>query len=136
MIEATPIIQIESDGTPVYVQIQRQILSAIGAGTLQPGARMPTVRALAVDLKTSVNTIRQAYDALERDGVLVAQQGRGTFVAEHPPDVVPALLLARIEALAARVVGIARSEGIPPADVGRRIVSISEAEASVEGTDR
>ncbi|SEL31416.1 transcriptional regulator, GntR family [Chitinophaga rupis] len=69
-------------GTPFYRQIIDQIKFGIAAGNLKAGEQLPTVRALAVDLKVNLNTIAKAYKELEIQRVLETQQGTGTFISE------------------------------------------------------
>jgi GntR family transcriptional regulator len=69
-----------ASGVPVYRQIIDQILGGIASGTLAPGAQLPTVRQLAVDLAINPNTVVRAYRELEIRGVLSTQQGVGTFI--------------------------------------------------------
>ena len=68
-------------GVPFYRQIIEQVKYAIARGQLDPGARLPTVRQLAVDLSVNPNTVVRAYRELEIEDVLVTQQGSGTFVS-------------------------------------------------------
>lgn len=67
-------------GIPFYRQIIDQIRYGIAAGSLKVGDQLPTVRALAVQLKVNLNTISKAYRELEIQKVLETQQGTGTFV--------------------------------------------------------
>ena len=76
-------------GVPIYRQIQDQIRYGVAAGLLNPGEQLPTVRALAVELSVNPNTVIKAYSELEREGVLIAEQGSGTFVGSHSPAPVP-----------------------------------------------
>ena len=69
------------DSTPIYDQIARQIREKIIAGELAPGDALPSMRLLAKELRISVITTKRAYEELERDGFLVTQTGRGSFVA-------------------------------------------------------
>lgn len=69
-----------SDPTPVEVQLVRTIRSAVGAGILDPGDRLPTVRQLAVDLRINANAVGKAYEELERQGVLEDRPGVGRVV--------------------------------------------------------
>ncbi len=69
------------DGTPIYEQIVRQIKSKIVGGELQPGEALPSMRLLAKELRISVITTKRAYEELEREGFLITQTGRGSFVA-------------------------------------------------------
>jgi GntR family transcriptional regulator len=72
-----------ASGVPFYRQIIDQILAAKAAGRLDAGDRLPTVRALAVELAVNFNTVARAYKELEIRGVLDTQQGTGTFVADQ-----------------------------------------------------
>ncbi|HET7177782.1 MAG TPA: GntR family transcriptional regulator [Solirubrobacterales bacterium] len=70
-----------ASGVPFYRQVIDQILAGIATGALARGERLPTVRALAVELAVNLNTVARAYKELEIRGVLSTQQGSGTFVA-------------------------------------------------------
>jgi GntR family transcriptional regulator len=72
-----------ASGMPVYRQIIDQVLGGIAAGTLEPGAQLPTVRQVAVDLAINPNTVSRAYRELEIRGVLETQQGTGTFISRQ-----------------------------------------------------
>ena len=69
------------DGTPIYEQIVRQIKAKIVGGELKPGEALPSMRLLAKELRISVITTKRAYEELEREGFLITQTGRGSFVA-------------------------------------------------------
>lgn len=70
------------DGRPMYLQLMEQIRRRIALGDWLPGQELPSIRGLAADTQVSVITIKRAYSELEREGVIVTRQGRGTFVAE------------------------------------------------------
>lgn len=74
-----------SNGTPIYRQIIDQIRFGIASGQLKVGEQLPTVRALAVELKVNLNTVSKAYKELEIKNILTTQQGSGTFInqADH-----------------------------------------------------
>ena len=57
------------------------LLLAIADGRLKPGAQLPTVRQLAVDLSVNLNTVAKAYREMEIRGIVETQQGTGTFIA-------------------------------------------------------
>lgn len=67
-------------GSPFYRQIIDQIKYGIASGKLRIGDQLPTVRALAVDLKINLNTVAKAYKELEIQNILETQQGTGTFI--------------------------------------------------------
>lgn len=78
-------IQVDYDsGVPIYVQIMDRIKHLVATGTLKPGDQLPTIRQLSVDLRVDPNTVVHAYRELDHEGVISTQQGRGTFIAEHP----------------------------------------------------
>ena len=70
-----------ADGVPIYRQIVNRIRYIVASGLLEPGDELPTIRALAIQLKVTPNTIVKAYDELESAGVLQRRHGSGTFVA-------------------------------------------------------
>jgi GntR family transcriptional regulator len=74
------------NGVPIYRQIINQIEYAILSKRMLPGDRLPTIRALAVELKTNPNTIAKAYGELEIRGILVTQVGSGTFISDKKPE--------------------------------------------------
>lgn len=69
-------------GNPYYRQIIDQIRFGIATGKLKIGEQLPTVRALAVELKVNLNTVAKAYKELEIQNVLETQQGTGTFISK------------------------------------------------------
>jgi GntR family transcriptional regulator len=74
----------QADGRPMYLQIMEQIKRNIAAGEWPPGEEIPSIRQMAVDTRVSVITIKRAYLELEREGVIVTQHGKGSFVASDP----------------------------------------------------
>ncbi len=72
-------------GLPIYNQIVDQIQQSIAAGTLKPGDQLPTVRALAEELRVNFNTVARAYRLLDESRIISTQQGRGTYIMEIPP---------------------------------------------------
>jgi GntR family transcriptional regulator len=68
-------------GIPFYRQIIDQIRYGIASGNLATGEQLPTVRALAVELKVNLNTVAKAYKELEIQNILETQQGTGTFIS-------------------------------------------------------
>ena len=72
-------------GTPIYTQIVEQVRQQVLNGKLKPGDQLPTVRALALELRVNFNTVARAYRLLDEAGVISTQQGRGTYILEDPP---------------------------------------------------
>ena len=70
----------QRDQRPMYQQIMEQIVRRIAIGDWPPGTPLPSIRQLATDIKVSVITVKRAYLELEREGVIVTQQGKGSWV--------------------------------------------------------
>jgi GntR family transcriptional regulator len=69
------------DGRPLYLQIIDEVRRAIVIGTLRPEDPLPSVRELAAELVVNPRTVSQAYQELEREGVVYIRRGQGTFVS-------------------------------------------------------
>jgi len=65
----------------MYLQIMEQIKLRVSVGDWPAGQEIPSIRQLAVALRVSVITVKRAYLELERDGVIITQQGKGSIVA-------------------------------------------------------
>ena len=80
------ILQIDfRSGLPIYTQIVNQVQSQIVSGIIQSGDQLPTVRALAEELRVNFNTVARAYRILDEARIISTQQGRGTYITEKPP---------------------------------------------------
>ena len=97
---------------PIYDQIYSQIKSQIIAGQLRPGEALPSIRALAKDLKISVITTKRAYDELEAQGLIDTVAGKGCFVAEKNLDLIREQQLRELESHLSAAAGLARSCGL------------------------
>jgi GntR family transcriptional regulator len=73
----------QSDKRPMYLQIMEQIKRKITVGDWKEGQAIPSIRQLAVDFGVSVITVKRAYLELEREGIIVTQHGRGSFIASN-----------------------------------------------------
>ncbi|MEJ5223416.1 MAG: GntR family transcriptional regulator [Anaerolineales bacterium] len=103
--------------TPVTHQIVEQIREQLAAGVLKPGDQLPTVRALATELRINFNTVARAYRILDEAGIISTQQGRGTYILEQPPPEVTARLKREaLDALARRYLEEAARLGFSPQD--------------------
>ena len=69
------------DARPIYGQIKDSLRRLIVAGALGPDEKLPSIRALAMDLSINPNTIRRAYTELEREGFIYSVPGKGSFAA-------------------------------------------------------
>ena len=74
----------QSDKRPMYFQIMDQIKQRIAVRDWAQGQPIPSIRQLAADLQVSVITVKRAYLELEREGVIVTHQGKGSRVASTP----------------------------------------------------
>lgn len=72
-------------GLPIYTQVVNQIQSQLVNKILKPGDQLPTVRALAEELRVNFNTVARAYRILDEARIISTQQGRGTYIIEIPP---------------------------------------------------
>ena len=71
---------------PLYRQLYEALRRAILAGQLKPGARLPSTRELAEDLRVSRNTVMNAYEQLLAEGYVEGQTGSGTYVSRLLPE--------------------------------------------------
>jgi GntR family transcriptional regulator len=122
-------LKLERSGVPIYVQLRDQILQAIRSGLLEAGERLPTMREVAVALKVDLNTVRHAYDELERLGALTLERGRGSFVSEVSAAQSRDIALGQsAEVLAAGVLARAREAGVAPAALAAALSRLIEKE--------
>jgi GntR family transcriptional regulator len=117
-------LRIEKNGVPIYVQIREQMLRLIGAGMAVAGEQLPTMRQLAVALKTDLNTVRHAYDELARAGAITVVKARGTFVAERTTSPRSKQVSDQMDDLAYRTIAAATALGIEPDTLARRILQL------------
>ena len=94
-----------------YRQIIAQVLLAVADGRLNPGAQLPTVRQLAVDLSVNLNTVAKAYREMEIRGIVDTQQGTGTFVSTRRAERKTSERRKALEGLVDRFVSLASSNG-------------------------
>ncbi len=93
-------------GLPIYTQIVNQVQAQVASGMLEPDDQLPTVRALAEELRVNFNTVARAYRILDEARIISTQQGRGTFITEIPhPKVTERLRRESLKALTQRYIG-------------------------------
>ena len=90
----------------IWEQIVEQIKDAIMKGELSPGDPLPSIRALARDLRISVITTKRAYDELEAERFVESIQGKGSFVAAQDSAMMREKRLHTIEAKLSEAAGI------------------------------
>lgn len=97
---------------PIYQQIKEQIKDAILRNELKEGELLPSIRALANDLRVSVLTTRRVYDELESEGFVISKAGKGTFVASENLELLRESKRHMVEVKLTEVWETARSLGI------------------------
>lgn len=112
-----------ASGTPPYEQMREQLAGLIHAGALQPGDRLPVVRALAADLGIAPNTVARAYRELAADGLVTTRRRTGTAVQKIPP---PAP--TRLQGQAVEFARVARAAGL----TDRQVVDLVRGALSPE----
>lgn len=115
-----------SGDTPIYDQITRQIKGHILSGTLAEGEALPSMRALARDLRISVITTKRAYEELEREGFITTVPGKGCFVAARNLELVREDARRRVEDHLTQALDVARSAGISAAEVRQALDILSK----------
>ena len=93
---------------PIYEQITDQLKQAILSGVLVAGDALPSIRALAKELKISVMTTKRAYADLERDGFIETIAGKGSYVAGRNQDFLREELIRQVEIHLTKAVSVAR----------------------------
>jgi GntR family transcriptional regulator len=119
-----------SDERPLYQQIVDEVRRALVLGTLSPEDPLPSVRALAAELRVNPNTVQQAYRELERAGIIYTRRGQGTFVAS-PGGGERELLLRDV---ADRALKDARRYGIEPDELAEAILRAADLQPSLPST--
>jgi DNA-binding transcriptional regulator YhcF (GntR family) len=111
-VSNAPTIQLDpASGDAPFEQIRAQIAEHVSAGTLAPGTRLPTVRALAASLHVATNTVARAYRELEHAGVVTTRGRAGTMVNGDGSDRA-AKEAARSYADAMRALGVGQDEAL------------------------
>jgi GntR family transcriptional regulator len=109
-------------GLPIYTQVVNQIQSQLANGILKPGDQLPTVRALAEELRVNFNTVARAYRLLDDARIISTQQGRGTYITEIPsPEVNDRLRHESLETLTHRFINEAFRLGFSKGEVNQMV---------------
>ncbi len=126
MIEKKPDLILDfHSGLPIYTQIVNQIQSQLANGILKPGDQLPTVRALAHELRVNFNTVARAYRILDEARIISTQQGRGTYITEILlPYVAEKLRNESLAALTQRFIGEAIRLGFSEREVSQMVRDI------------
>jgi GntR family transcriptional regulator len=123
-------------GLPIYTQIVNQVQAKVVGGVLKPGDQLPTVRALAEELRVNFNTVARAYRILDEARIISTQQGRGTYITEvPPPDVSEKLRNEALEALTQRFIGEAMRLEFSKTEIRQMVRDQLNAWSAVEETE-
>jgi GntR family transcriptional regulator len=123
-------------GLPIYIQIMNQIEQQVSGGMLKPGAQLPTVRALASELRINFNTVARAYRLLDDAGVISTQQGRGTYIlVKPPPEVAKKLREETLQALARQYIGEAKRLNFSVVEINQMVRDQLKSWKEMQDTD-
>jgi GntR family transcriptional regulator len=122
----------QSDKRPIYLQIMEQIKQKVALGDWTEGQAIPSIRQLAVDLQVSVITVKRAYLELEREGVIVTQQGKGSRVASTG-GLGMRLQEQELEKHLEQAIRLAERLGIRPRDLEARLRETGDRRLEKEG---
>ena len=117
-----------SASAPIYEQIREGIAEAILSGDLAPGDALPSIRALARDLRVSVITTTRAYQELVADGLVDAVRGKGVFVRAQEAGRLRERALLQIDEAFDAAVRAARGAGIGDHELTSRLTERLEEE--------
>ena len=106
---------------PIYDQITQQVKGLILSGALSEGEALPSMRALAKDLRISVITTKRAYEELEREGFITSVPGKGCFVAPRNLELVRENALRQVEEYLRKAVEAAKAGGISQTEVAQAL---------------
>jgi len=113
-------------GVPIFIQVREQVLHLIGAGALKPGQQMPTMRQVAIALRIDLNTVKHAYQELEKTGAIIILRAKGTFVAKPPPPLKAREHEARLNSLALQTLAAAKSAGVDTVELAKRMIQLAK----------
>ena len=117
------------NGTPIYDQIYTQIKNQILSGELKPDSALPSIRALAKDLRISFITTKRAYEELEKDGFLYTIPAKGCYVAPRNKELLREENLKKIETRIDEILTLAAACGLTQAEVLEMVRFAMEGEA-------
>ncbi len=116
----------ERSGVPTYLQLVQQVRQAVRLGVLQPGDQLPTVKEVVGRLAINPNTVLKAYRELDREGLVEARRGQGTFVSRTLTPTAPAEYAALQSALL-RWIEQASDAGLDEDDVAALLAATVQA---------
>ena len=115
----------------MYRQIMEHIKQSVAVGDWAPGHALPSIRELAVALQVSVITVKRAYQELEREGVIVTQHGKGSFVA-HDSGLSSGLQRTELDRHLERSLELAQLLGLSPKELAARLLELANGQPVME----
>ncbi|SDS66871.1 transcriptional regulator, GntR family [Microlunatus soli] len=115
------IILSSTSAVPIYEQIKTQIRHAIHSGDIAEGARLPSLRQLAAELRVSVITVTRAYNDLVAEQLVSNEHGRGFVVRPVDSTVAGAALAERFDRAVVELVAAGRSAHLNIDDINREV---------------
>ena len=116
----------QNAGVPLYRQIIDQIKYGVASGKLKAGEQLPTVRALAIQLKVNLNTVTKAYRELEIAGILTSKQGIGSFISKNEVGLPSKEKKKKLKSICSEFLTIAHSYGFSKSDLLTELQKIKE----------
>jgi GntR family transcriptional regulator len=127
----SPVTISQADRRPMYLQIVEQIRHRVALGDWRPGQEIPSIRALAVAAQVSVITVKRAYLELEREGVIVTRQGKGSFISDAV-DLSATLRQQELDQHLSAAAAIGRDLGLTPEEIESRLRAAMQARGTEE----
>ncbi len=115
-------------GIPFYRQIIQMVEYNMAIGKLKPGDKLPTIRALAINLKINPNTIARAYNELEIRGLVHTQVGSGTFISSMKIDISEIEQKRKIDEICAEFLNKIKALGITKEEIINTLKNFKEDE--------
>lgn len=119
---------LQNSGVPIYQQIAEQFKADILEGRIKEGEYLPSIRALAKDLKISVITTMKAYEQLEAEGLATAVQGKGFYVNAQNSEMLKEQHLRRVESSLLEAIQAAKIAGMADRELMQTLQALLEME--------
>ena len=126
--DSVEIIISNSSNRPIYEQITSQIKAQILDGTLAEGQQLPSIRALASDLRVSAITTKRAYADLETQGYIETVQGKGSFVAGGNAELLREERLREVEEWLGKAIEAGRAISLTNAELTEMLSTLMESD--------
>lgn len=125
-----------ASSTPVFEQIASSIRSAIAAGIYRPGELIPSIRQQATTLLTNPNTIKHAYDQLEREGIIATRKGLGMAVTDRAVTICKASIEHSLKATFGQAIRLGQASEMPRSRIDEAYRKAWAENASGDGSTR